>query len=135
MERYVEKINQSFDRILFRMAGPGERDEWMRAFPWPIPSGYRMAHRWEERKDGDWLICDPTLGLPSAAEQQAAGADQTQPTDNSEYRTLSAKLDKLSEVDLLTKAGENGVATKDERGKKLTKAALVAALAMKLTGK
>src|SRR5688572_26327296 len=52
MNRKQHKIDSSHDRMVFTMEADSEALNWVRAFPDPLPVGYRLVHRWSIPKKG-----------------------------------------------------------------------------------
>jgi hypothetical protein len=48
MNRSTEKLDDSHDRMIFKMQGTEERDNWMRTFPEPLPATHELVHEWTD---------------------------------------------------------------------------------------
>jgi hypothetical protein len=128
MERSIKKLDDSHDEMSFRMAGTTERDHWMRSFPEPMPAGYVLRHAWEDLTLRVWVEKAPILHVSDPALQ---GDDQPQNASITGNQALETELSALSDADLETRAAMEGVKVKDQKGKKLTKAVIIAAIVAK----
>jgi hypothetical protein len=127
MERHVEKVDESHDRMFFRMESTGERDKWMRTFPDPIPATHRLMHRWHVHpKTGMSALVIEMVPVgqtgPGAEEPSAAVGPAVNDAAVAERDVLHAKLKVMNDADLETYAAERGVSW----GKKATRAQRVA---------
>lgn len=96
MERKVEKISQSHDRMTITMQGTSERDGWMRVFPDPMPATHVITYNWQ----GMNLVIEPTPFLTQPA---------ANPVNPAEPSTPKPDLSGMAEADLRTLAAEKGV--------------------------
>jgi hypothetical protein len=127
MDLTIEKIpgDPCHDRYRMRMAGTSERDRYMRCFPDPLPSTHRMVYRWEQTKDGIYLI----QGVEPIAAIEAKAAQRPVDLHKDPREKLRVELQTISDRnELLTKAAENGVETTP----KMSKSQIIAAIVDKL---
>jgi hypothetical protein len=136
MERSIKKLDDSHDEMSFRMAGTTERDHWMRSFPEPMPAGYVLRHAWEDLTLRVWVekCSTPCTTLEQLATMNLDSPEAKALSDGikaEKVAGLESELSALSDADLETRAAMEGVKVKDQKGKKLTKAVIIAAIVAK----
>lgn len=134
MDRAQRKLDQSHDEMTFTMQSPAERDAWMRAFPHPMPATHYQHWSWGTNALGQAVLTTrPELILAAPIqppESALAIAEQLNPIDPAPPVTDAlAKIEALSEPDLLVAAAENGVTLQGAE----SRAQIVALILDKLT--
>lgn len=117
MDRHVEKIDDSHDRMVLVMAGSKEAERWRRTFPDPMPGTHTLSYRWvQNEREQVALVIKPAPAGKGARRPAAAKRAESPETEvESEYGTdeeiaeIIDQLRPLSDGDIATKAAELGM--------------------------
>jgi hypothetical protein len=147
MDRDQRKLDPSHDEMTFTMVTPAERDSWMRTFPHPMPATHVHRITWGTNERGQAVLTvrpEPRAGFvpevsPAPAAVPAVAGAVVAPTVDAAQPALTpvapagddvlARIEGLSEPDLLVAAAENEVPLKGDE----SRAQIVALILDKLT--
>ena len=129
------RIDDSHSKLTLGFASTDQEQEYLRIFPREMPATHRLAYRWIEQSKGPARLTiwpESSVEMPGTVTNAKWTVQLDSLTQSPEIDSARiAELEKLSPDDLLTKAAENGIPTKDGKGKNKSRAALIAAIAHK----
>jgi len=117
MIRVQTKISPSHSRQSHTFQGAGERDQWLRVYPHPMPSTHRLRYEWvgpmqldvwaepiEPDRKETVLKVEPVAGELTAEQRRGVDSGTTGPAPAEQ-----AELEALSMEELVTRATEAGI--------------------------